>query len=259
MTLSGSAGRRDVSPFGSVDGSVNQAVDLEVAGTFNAGQSGSAGLDQVQSSRPGGRRTVLSLSDTMTGRGAQRYIPAQASAKPPYIGVPQSLGQPSTGMSQLLANRQSGSIGANSNTRSSKAVGFMLSSGIEAARPSAARNRAYVPGGYKRLRQMGNMGNKDLPVTLESAQNSLELLKDPFLAPSTASWEGFKQRSDFEQACGDACSLGKTASGEPSTGGSRGRRRAGDLPESEMPATKGVYGQEPSRLGEPGSLTTKPN
>jgi hypothetical protein len=229
------------SALGVADGSVNQSIDPGITGEFDSGQSGAPGLDQIQSIRPGGTRSALALSGaTMTSRGAQKINPSQAYTRPSYVGSALTVGQQPTGTMLSGQKRQGTSLGPNVSGFNSRVTGGVRPGQVDTGRRSGSNKRSLAGPDKDELRKLSGTTDQS------AGQNPFERLQDPFLASSTATFEGFTKRSDFERSCGDACSLRAGGSSEPSSGGAKGQRRTGDMPDAQLPATKGVYGQEPS-------------
>jgi hypothetical protein len=157
-----------------------------------------------------------------------------------------TVGQQPTGTMPLGQKRQGTSLGPNVSGFNSRVLEGVRPGQIDRARRSASNKRNLAGADKDDLRKLRASGNSEGTTDQYAGQNPFERLQDPFSASSTATFEGFTKRSDFEQSCGEACSLRTSGSSEASSGGAKGRRRTGDMPDAQLPATKGVYGQEPS-------------
>lgn len=226
--------------------------------------------------------------------GARKFIPSQASmkqsysqayARPAYMAIPR-MTMPDS--SRLTTNRQgatqnaspgglpgagtSGSA-AQSAVRGAATSGSMTALGrgglkarragdVQGAlrgRPDAARRaagyRSFAGMDANAVEQVRGAGSAEMPGSAQDAmQSPFERLGDPFRSGSTAGFEGFGRKSTFDRACGDACSLRSKGGTDPFGGGSRGRQRSGEMPDSrfpdteipdaKVPATKIILGQE---------------
>jgi hypothetical protein len=82
-------------------------------------------------------------------------------------------------------------------------------------------------------------GNVEMPGSAQDAmQSPFERLGDPFRSASATGFEGFGTKSEFDRACGAACSLRSKGGADPFGGGSRDRRRSGEMPDSRFPDTE---------------------
>jgi len=89
------------------------------------------------------------------------------------------------------------------------------------------------------VEQVRGAGSAQMPGFAQDAmQSPFERLGDPFRSGSTAGFEGFGMKSELDRACGDACSLRSKSGTDPFGGGSRGRQRAGEMPDSRFPDTE---------------------
>lgn len=249
----GGTSRQNAGSLGSVNYSVDQAVDLGIARELDAEQSTSTGPNHLLTSRTGRRPTVLSLSDTMASSGAQKLSQVNLSAKPSYMNLPQADRRMITSVPLLSVNRQSrGQTEANSSKNTSGQTIQPRGVGVF-TRPRVAF-RAQAREAYEVLR---NRGLDEPPVAQEGTQTLLERFHDPFLSVSKASFEGFKSSFDFERSCGDACSMRPHVSAGFIDGALRGQAR--DMQDEQLPATKVVYGGELNQSSQSDSiLKSKP-
>ena len=250
----------DSSALGRVDGGVNQTVELGITGQSDAMDSASPGLDQIQSSsRQAGQRSAASSRGAITSRGSQRSMSSQGYASVPMAGGTRSPRQRSFGTPFLAPNNQSAPGKLSPSALDLRGVPRLQTNRLDAAKRSAGSRRNYLQPGNNVPRSKRGAENEDISTIQEGGQNPLERLQDPFLAPSTAGFEGSKGGFEFERPCGDTCGLRAAAPSEPAAGESRGRRRLADVPDAQSTATRSIYGQAPSLSTEPRtSLPTKP-
>jgi hypothetical protein len=214
---------------------------------------------------------------------------SQAYARPAYMAIPRMTVPDS---SRLAANGQgaaqnlspgglqgagtsgSGSQNAARSAASSasiKALGKALGrgglnarraggvQGAQAGRSDTARRAAgsralagMDAGGAEPVRGAGDV---EMPGSAEDAmQSPFERLGDPFRSASVSGLEGFGTKSAFDRPCGAGCSLHSKHGTDPFGGGSRGRQRLGEMPDSrfpdaeipdaKVPDTKIIFGQE---------------
>jgi len=234
------------SSLGRVDDGVDQSIGGGSFGQIDASASGSMGLDQMRSPGAGGQRSAHSSLSSANGAGTQRLIKFQTNQAPPGATGMRSSGQTSSAASLLSPNKQSTSMGGNSNAPSVRVISGQRPSQVDAMKRFAKSKRMSARAGSDDY-QVKGVKDATLP-TFDSDQKPFERLGDPFLAPSTASFEGFTKSFGFEPSCGDACSLRATTAGERSAGESfdgesKRRRRRGELPDDQSPAPKRGYGQ----------------
>lgn len=246
------------SPLGRVDESVGQGIELGSTGQFEGGPSASAALDQFQSSRSSGQRSALSYLGPIAGTGAQKPTAPRSSARMSYTVAPGSAAMMPTDSSLIPPRKQGTAIGVNSDSTRSRGASRHQLGHLDSVSQSAGQ--AKVSGG---TRENGRQQRKLTPS--ESfypneafGEGSLEKLTDPFLGPSTSGFEGFTTGFDFDQPCGNACSLRTSTSGEPHAQGSKERARSAEMPESQVPTIKNIYG--PQQPVQPAGTTfsTKP-
>lgn len=236
---------RDSSPLGTVDGTVNQSIDLGAEGQFNAVQSPTAGLDQLQASpRDGGSRRELGSSVKFSNdRGGRKSIPSQAYTRPAYFQpLPMTIPRASMPTATALVKSAGSGLGASQGKSSSQLL-------PEAAR-RAGNHRSFTSkmGGTGSAMTLG-AASSDLPTTpnQQAAQSPFERLGDPFLGASATAFERLGTKSAFDRPCGDACTFRSGAGNGLSSGDSlSSRQRVGERLETKIPEsdTKVQSGQE---------------
>jgi len=242
---------RDSSPLGTVDGGVNQSIGLEAEGQFNAVQSSSAGLDQLQASPGGGGHRSALGSSVKFGvePGTRNSIPSQAYTRPTYL-------QPSSGASPM-ATRLAPMQAATALSRSGSARrGLGASTGISSVQhvPETIRRAGNYHSFASTMRGTGSAArvgaaSSDLPAISDqqAAQSPFERLGDPFLGASATGFESLGTKSAFARPCGDACTFRSSAGNGLSNGASlRTREHLGEKLETKVPEsdTKVQSGQE---------------
>ena len=192
----------DGSPLGRVDESISQTIALRITGQSDVGQSSSASLDQVESSQPGGSRAPLSKHGPTSGAGARRLINSDVYTNPSHTEHSSKL---STSALLPSTNGQRTPLGGSSSTTRSRNV---PERGQFGSLSQSARRQKILTGTDNSELQQNDLGLSGSSLTTGAGGwNSLERLSDPFLAPSTAGFEGFTNKRQFDQPCGDACSL----------------------------------------------------
>jgi len=235
--------------LGSIDDSVSLTVEQDVTAQVDTWQSGSTGLDQVQSSRPGGKMSALASSGAIPNGRPTRPVPSQSPARSMNIGGQGLPAQSAAGLSLLS---QGAATGISPNALATPRLS------ATARRSTVYKRNRVAPTSYiHRQTAARNAGSSFLQ---DNQTNSFERLQDPFFAASRANFEGFTKVYEFERACGGACNLRVKGPGEPDRSDSRRERQLPDIPEAQMPETEGVYGKGPTLPGEPiPSLPTAPN
>jgi hypothetical protein len=195
---------------------------------------------------------------------SQAYVRPAYMATPRMTTVPDSLRLTANGQGAsprgLQAAGTSGGLSQNgvrsaATSGSMKALGQGGSNarragglqGAQRGRSDAARRaagvRAFagidVTGLKHELEPERGSGNAEMPGSAQDPmQSPFERLGDPFRSASASGFEGFGTKSGFDRACGAACSLRSKGGADPFGGGSRERRRSGEMPDSQIPDAK---------------------